>query len=95
MKIIKRVASPLSAALLAATLSVPVAVGGFVLASTPAYAQTALSSAQLSDIQTSLAAALQAAQGNSEATEAAIDLLTEKGFSQAYGARFLKRHIVL
>jgi ATP-dependent Clp protease ATP-binding subunit ClpA len=26
-------------------------------------------------------------------TEAAIDLLTEKGYSQAYGARFLKRHI--
>src|SRR6476660_7310871 len=28
-----------------------------------------------------------------EITEAAIDLLTEKGFSPAYGARFLKRHI--
>ena len=28
-----------------------------------------------------------------EVTDAAIDLLTEKGFSQAYGARFLKRHI--
>jgi ATP-dependent Clp protease ATP-binding subunit ClpC len=28
-----------------------------------------------------------------EVTEAAIDLLTEKGFSPAYGARFLKRHI--
>jgi ATP-dependent Clp protease ATP-binding subunit ClpA len=28
-----------------------------------------------------------------EVTEAAIDRLTEKGFSQAYGARFLKRHI--
>jgi len=28
-----------------------------------------------------------------EVTEAALDLLTEKGFSQAYGARFLKRHI--
>jgi ATP-dependent Clp protease ATP-binding subunit ClpA len=26
-------------------------------------------------------------------TDAAIDLLTEKGFSPAYGARFLKRHI--
>src|SRR3989440_983543 len=26
-------------------------------------------------------------------TEAALDLLTEKGFSPAYGARFLKRHI--
>ncbi|MDQ3180351.1 MAG: AAA family ATPase, partial [Acidobacteriota bacterium] len=26
-------------------------------------------------------------------TESAIDLLTEKGFSPAYGARFLKRHI--
>ena len=26
-------------------------------------------------------------------TEAAIDLLTEKGFSAKYGARFLKRHI--
>jgi ATP-dependent Clp protease ATP-binding subunit ClpA len=26
-------------------------------------------------------------------TEAAIDLLTEKGFSSKYGARFLKRHI--
>jgi len=26
-------------------------------------------------------------------TEAAVDLLTEKGYSQAYGARFLKRHI--
>jgi ATP-dependent Clp protease ATP-binding subunit ClpA len=28
-----------------------------------------------------------------EITEAAINLLTEKGFSPAYGARFLKRHI--
>lgn len=28
-----------------------------------------------------------------EVTEAAIDKLTEKGFSPAYGARFLKRHI--
>ena len=28
-----------------------------------------------------------------EVTEGAIDLLTEKGFSPAYGARFLKRHI--
>jgi len=28
-----------------------------------------------------------------EVTEAALDLLTEKGFSPAYGARFLKRHI--
>ncbi|HKQ53438.1 MAG TPA: ATP-dependent Clp protease ATP-binding subunit [Pyrinomonadaceae bacterium] len=28
-----------------------------------------------------------------EITHAAIDLLTEKGFSPAYGARFLKRHI--
>jgi ATP-dependent Clp protease ATP-binding subunit ClpA len=28
-----------------------------------------------------------------EVTEAAVDLLTEKGFSPAYGARFLKRHI--
>jgi ATP-dependent Clp protease ATP-binding subunit ClpA len=26
-------------------------------------------------------------------TDAAIDLLTEKGYSQTYGARFLKRHI--
>src|SRR5881296_1052177 len=28
-----------------------------------------------------------------DVTEAAIDLLTEKGYSPAYGARFLKRHI--
>jgi ATP-dependent Clp protease ATP-binding subunit ClpA len=28
-----------------------------------------------------------------EVTERAINLLTEKGFSPAYGARFLKRHI--
>jgi ATP-dependent Clp protease ATP-binding subunit ClpA len=28
-----------------------------------------------------------------EVTDAAIDLLTEKGYSPAYGARFLKRHI--
>ncbi|MBK9154791.1 MAG: ATP-dependent Clp protease ATP-binding subunit [Chloracidobacterium sp.] len=28
-----------------------------------------------------------------EITDAALDLLTEKGFSPAYGARFLKRHI--
>ena len=28
-----------------------------------------------------------------EVTELALDLLTEKGFSPAYGARFLKRHI--
>ncbi len=28
-----------------------------------------------------------------EVTESAIDLMTEKGFSPAYGARFLKRHI--
>jgi len=28
-----------------------------------------------------------------EITEAAIDKLTEKGFSPAYGARFLKRHV--
>ena len=28
-----------------------------------------------------------------EVSDAAIDLLTEKGFSPAYGARFLKRHI--
>ncbi len=28
-----------------------------------------------------------------EITEAAVNLLTEKGFSPAYGARFLKRHI--
>lgn len=28
-----------------------------------------------------------------EVTDAAIDLLTEKGFSPTYGARFLKRHI--
>jgi len=33
-------------------------------------------------------------QGKSvEVTEAALNLLTEKGFSTAYGARFLKRHI--
>ncbi len=33
-------------------------------------------------------------QGKSiELTEGALDLLTEKGFSPAYGARFLKRHI--
>ena len=33
-------------------------------------------------------------QGKSvEVTEAALNLLTEKGFSPAYGARFLKRHI--
>jgi ATP-dependent Clp protease ATP-binding subunit ClpA len=28
-----------------------------------------------------------------EITDAALDLLTEKGFSPQYGARFLKRHI--
>jgi len=28
-----------------------------------------------------------------DVTERAIDLVTEKGFSQKYGARFLKRHI--
>ena len=28
-----------------------------------------------------------------EVTPAALDLLTEKGYSPAYGARFLKRHI--
>jgi len=28
-----------------------------------------------------------------EVTEAAVDLLTEKGYSPTYGARFLKRHI--
>jgi ATP-dependent Clp protease ATP-binding subunit ClpA len=28
-----------------------------------------------------------------EVTEAAVNLLTEKGYSTAYGARFLKRHI--
>ena len=28
-----------------------------------------------------------------EISDAALDLLTEKGFSPAYGARFLKRHI--
>jgi ATP-dependent Clp protease ATP-binding subunit ClpA len=28
-----------------------------------------------------------------EVTERAVNLLTEKGFSPAYGARFLKRHI--
>jgi ATP-dependent Clp protease ATP-binding subunit ClpA len=28
-----------------------------------------------------------------DVTERAIDLLTQKGFSPAYGARFLKRHI--
>ena len=28
-----------------------------------------------------------------EVTERAVDLLTEKGFSPTYGARFLKRHI--
>ncbi|MCA1638796.1 MAG: hypothetical protein LC768_10775 [Acidobacteria bacterium] len=28
-----------------------------------------------------------------EVTDAAVDLLTEKGYSHAYGARFLKRHI--
>jgi ATP-dependent Clp protease ATP-binding subunit ClpA len=28
-----------------------------------------------------------------DVTERAIDLLTEKGFSPTYGARFLKRHI--
>jgi ATP-dependent Clp protease ATP-binding subunit ClpA len=28
-----------------------------------------------------------------EVTEAAVNLLTEKGFNTAYGARFLKRHI--
>ncbi|HEV2764693.1 MAG TPA: ATP-dependent Clp protease ATP-binding subunit, partial [Pyrinomonadaceae bacterium] len=34
------------------------------------------------------------AQGkNCEVTEAALNLLTEKGYSPAYGARFLKRHI--
>src|SRR5262249_32892526 len=33
-------------------------------------------------------------QGKSfETSEAALDLLTEKGFSTQYGARFLKRHI--
>jgi len=33
-------------------------------------------------------------QGKSfEITDAAIDLLTEKGFSTKYGARFLKRYI--
>lgn len=30
---------------------------------------------------------------NIEITDAALDLLTEKGYSPAYGARFLKRHI--
>jgi ATP-dependent Clp protease ATP-binding subunit ClpA len=28
-----------------------------------------------------------------DVSDAAVDLLTEKGFSPAYGARFLKRHI--
>jgi ATP-dependent Clp protease ATP-binding subunit ClpA len=28
-----------------------------------------------------------------EITDKAVDLLTEKGYSPAYGARFLKRHI--
>ena len=28
-----------------------------------------------------------------DVTQAAVDLLTEKGYSPAYGARFLKRHI--
>jgi ATP-dependent Clp protease ATP-binding subunit ClpA len=28
-----------------------------------------------------------------EVTETAVNLLTEKGFNTAYGARFLKRHI--
>ena len=33
-------------------------------------------------------------QGKSiDVTEAALNLLTEKGYSTAYGARFLKRHI--
>jgi len=30
---------------------------------------------------------------NIEVTDAALDMLTEKGYSPAYGARFLKRHI--
>ena len=28
-----------------------------------------------------------------EVTEAAVNLLTDKGYNTAYGARFLKRHI--
>ncbi len=28
-----------------------------------------------------------------DVTEAAVNLLTEKGYNTAYGARFLKRHI--
>ena len=32
-------------------------------------------------------------QRRSSVTEAALNLLTEKGYNTAYGARFLKRHI--
>ena len=72
MKTIKRLAGYVSAVIFAATLGVPLALGALAVASTPAYAQTTLSSAQISAIQTSLTAALQAAQGDSVAIEAAI-----------------------
>ncbi len=72
MKKVGRLGSHLSAAILAVTLSVPVAVGAIALVSTPAFAQTALTGVQISAIQTSLTAALQAAHGDRVAIEAAI-----------------------
>ena len=87
MKMLKglRLGASVSAAVLSAVLGMSAVTGALVLTSTPAYAQTALDSTQLSAIQTSLTTALQAANGDSVAIQAAISTALQNAIS-LYGS---------
>ena len=85
MKIIKRWGVRASAAVFAVVLGMPVAVGALALVSTPAYAQTTLSSTQISAIQSSLTAALQGAHCDRTAIEAAISQAVQNAIA-LYGS---------
>ncbi len=87
MKISKalRLNASVSATVLSAMLGMSAVGGTLVLTSTAAYAQTALTADQTSAIQTSLAAAITAANGDPAAIEAAISTAIQNAIT-TYGS---------
>lgn len=82
MKILKALNASVSATVLCAVLGMG---GALVLTSTAAYAQTTLTAGQLSAIQTSLASAIAAANGDPTLTETAISNAIQNAIA-AYGS---------
>ena len=87
MNILKalRLNASVSASVLSAVLGMSAVGGSLVLTSTAAYAQTTLSADQLSALQTSLATAITAANGDPAAIEAAISTAIQNAVT-TYGS---------